>query len=83
MPNFNSSGGAKKIIIAAAAIVAFGAVFVLSRLSDDILFKTLSPEEITARQMEELEMIRKKTPPLTQEEIDKQMEELDKIKSKI
>ena len=60
MPNFNSSGGEKKIIIAAAAIVAFGAVFVLSRLSDDILFKTLSPEEITARQMEELEMIRKK-----------------------
>ncbi len=81
MFNFYSSGNVKKAVIAAIAIIIFGAVFILSRLSiPDTSPKPLSPEEIMAGQRAELDRLRKETPPLTQEEIKNQKKELDKLR---
>ena len=77
---YYSSGNVKKIVIIAMAVIVFGAIFFLSRLSDDISPKQLSPEEIIARQIEELDKLRKETPPLTPEQLNQQTEELDKLR---
>ena len=83
MFNFYSSGSVKKIAIAAIAIVIFGAFFVSSRLFImDATPKSLSPEEILAKQEEELKKFREQAlaNPLTEEEIKRQEEELEKLR---
>lgn len=74
-----SAGSMKKAVIIAIAVVVLGALFFLSQRFK-MTPKPLSPEEIMARQMEELDKLRKETPPLTQEQLDKQREELDKLR---
>lgn len=82
MLNYYLSGSIKKIVIAIIAIVIFGAVFMLSRLSGDISPKSLSREEILVRQQAELDRLHKEanTNPLTAEDIKKQTEELEKLR---
>lgn len=78
-----SSGGTKKIAIIAVAVVAVGALFYLSNERSSFrTLKPLSPEEIMAKQLEELDKLRQEAivNSLTEEEKKKQLEELDKLK---
>lgn len=79
-----SSGNAKKAAIVAVAIIALGAAFYFSNnVSQNDRPKSLSQEEIMAKQMKELEKLRQENAknPLTKEEINKQMKELEKLRN--
>lgn len=57
--------------------------FINKRSNDsatDVSLQAKTQEEITARQMEELNRLRKETPPLTQEQISSQAKELEKLR---
>ena len=77
-----SSGFAKKIIIIAVAIIILIAISFVSKQKGYFSSNPigLSQEEILAKQIEELDRLRKETPPLTQEQISSQVKELEKLR---
>lgn len=86
-PNLSSSTnqGSKKVLIMVFALVAILALYYfLNKRSDDpttdVSPQAETQEEIMARQMEELNKLRKETPPLTQEQISSQAKELEKLR---
>lgn len=82
MLNSNLSDKSNKIIFVAVAIIIIGLLFFFAnRYSSETAPATLSQEEIIKKQLEELDSLRKETPPLTQEEINRQLEELNKLKT--
>lgn len=81
MLNFNLSDKSNKIIFVALAVIIIGLIlFFANRYSPETMPATLSQEEIIKKQLEELDNLRKETPPLTQKEINRQLEELDKLR---
>ena len=82
MSAYHSFGNIKKNVVILFAIAIFGTVFYfLSQSLRETAPKPLSPEEIMARQVEELDKLREQATnnPFTEEEKKRQLEELNKL----
>ena len=65
------------IVIAAAVLVCVGVYYISRTEIKEATFE--KPETVTERQLRKLDELRGDTPPLSEEEVQEQLKELDKL----